>query len=130
MSAHRSRTCGGASVIRAVIFSIGLIGMRDLRDYLSYAKDGSPLNPGSPFNIKSRSLTLRNFTAAEVAELYGQHTAATGQPFTAEASARAFWWTQGQPFLVNALARICVMELVTDPDSSAHTSGCKKQSTR
>jgi len=110
--------------------SIGLIGMRDLRDYLSYAKDGSPLNPGSPFNIKSRSLTLRNFTAAEVAELYGQHTAATGQPFTAEASARAFWWTQGQPFLVNALARISVMELAADPTQTiteAHIDEAKER---
>jgi hypothetical protein len=33
-------------------------------------------------NIKVESLTLRNFTAAEVAELYKQHIAETGQVFT------------------------------------------------
>ncbi len=32
------------------------------------------LNTSSPFNIKVRSLTLRNFNAKEVAELYNQHT--------------------------------------------------------
>lgn len=94
--------------------SVGLIGMRDLRDYLTQAKDGSPVNPGSPFNIKAGSLTLRNFSHADVAALYAQHTADTGQVFTPEAVARAYWWTSGQPFLVNALARECVMERVTD----------------
>ncbi len=91
--------------------SVALIGMRDLRDYLARAKDGRPVSPGSPFNIKSDSLTLRNFTEAEIGTLYGQHTGDTGQQFTPGAVARASWWTDGQPFLVNALARICVREL-------------------
>lgn len=91
--------------------SIALVGMRDLRDYIVQAKDGTPVSPGSPFNIKVESLTLRNFTPAEVGELYNQHTAETGQRFEPEAVARAWYWTQGQPFLVNALARICVDEL-------------------
>jgi hypothetical protein len=110
--------------------SVALIGMRDLRDYLAHARDGVPVSPGSPFNIKSASLTMRNFTAEEVASLYAQHTSDTGQVFTAEASARAFWWTQGQPFLVNALARICVMELVTDrsqPVEAAHIDAAKER---
>ncbi len=94
--------------------SIGLIGMRDLRDYLTTAKDGTTVNPGSPFNIKAASLTLRNFSHADVGALYVQHTKDTGQAFTADAVERAFWWTSGQPFLVNALARYCVMERVPD----------------
>ena len=88
--------------------SVALIGMRDLRDYLAQAKGGVPASPGSPFNVKKTSLTLRNFTAEEVARLYAQHTAETGQAFTPEAAERAFYWTQGQPFLVNALADQCV----------------------
>ena len=88
--------------------SVALIGMRDLRDYLTTAKDGVPVNPGSPFNVKKASLTMRNFTEIEVASLYQQHTDATGQIFTPEAVQRAFYWTQGQPFLVNALADLCV----------------------
>ena len=94
--------------------SIGLIGMRDLRDYLTASKDGVPVNPGSPFNIKAASLTLRNFTEAEVGSLYQQHTSDTGQVFLSDAVARVYYWTEGQPFLVNALARLCVMEIATD----------------
>lgn len=110
--------------------SIGLVGMRDLRDYLAHAKDGAPVNPGSPFNVKAASVTLRDFTEAEVAELYGQHTADTGQVFMAEAVSRAFWWTRGQPFLVNAFARLCVMELVSDRTqdiTAAHVDEAKER---
>jgi hypothetical protein len=39
-----------------------------------------------------------------VATLYGQHTAETGQEFSEEALVLAFELTQGQPWLVNALA--------------------------
>lgn len=88
--------------------SVALVGMRDLRDYLTLAKGGAPTNPGSPFNVKKASLTLRNFTQAEVERLYAQHTADTGQEFTPGAVERAFYWTGGQPFLVNALAYQCV----------------------
>lgn len=94
--------------------SIGLIGMRDLRDYLTQSKGGQPVNPGSPFNIKVSSVTLRNFSRDEVHELLQQHTDETGQRFEAAAIDRVYEWTQGQPFLVNALARIAVMELVPD----------------
>jgi len=110
--------------------SVALVGMRDLRDYLTHAKDGVTVNPGSPFNIKSASLTMRNFAEDEVAQLYGQHTDETGQVFSPEASARSFWWTQGQPFLVNALARICVMELTPGPEemiTEAHIDAAKER---
>lgn len=94
--------------------SVGLIGLRDVRDYKVAAGGRDRLNTSSPFNIKVRSLTIRNFNAEEVAELYNQHTEDTGQVFTTEASALAFELTQGQPWLVNALAKEIVEELVTD----------------
>ncbi len=103
--------------------SVALVGMRDLRDYLAAAKDGTPVNPGSPFNIKAKSLTLPAFTESEVAALYAQHTTETGQPFEPESVARAAWWSQGQPFLVNALAAACVDDLVTDR-STAISAAC------
>jgi hypothetical protein len=56
-------------------------------------------------DYKVESITLPNFTQAEVDELYDQHTQETGQIFTAEAIALVFDSTQGQPWLVNALAR-------------------------
>jgi hypothetical protein len=94
--------------------SVGLIGLRDVRDYKVASGGSDRLNTSSPFNIKVRSLTMRNFNAEEVAELYNQHTEETGQVFTPEAVALAFELTQGQPWLVNALAKEIVEELVTD----------------
>jgi hypothetical protein len=95
-------------------WSLALIGMRDVRDYKIKSGGSERLNTASPFNIKARSLTMENFSAADVAALYRQHTEATGQAFTEEAVARAFDLTQGQPFMVNALAQVSVQELRPD----------------
>ena len=95
--------------------ALALIGVRDMRDYKFASVGSERLNTASPFNIKIESLTLGNFTQADVAELYGQHTATTGQVFTPAAIQRAFDLTQGQPWLVNALARQMVEVLVPDP---------------
>ncbi len=95
--------------------SVALVGLRDVRDYKRQVRpEVQSLGTSSPFNIKVESLTLPNFTADEVAELYGQHTADTGQPFTPEARVLAFELTRGQPWLVNALARQAVEKLVPD----------------
>lgn len=95
--------------------SLALIGMRDVRDYKIASGGSQRAGSSSPFNIKSDSLTLRNFTEEEVAALYGQHTTETGQVFAPEAIRRAFELTQGQPWLVNALARQLTEALVPDP---------------
>jgi hypothetical protein len=96
--------------------AVVLIGLRDVRDYRLGARPADrSLGTSSPFNIKVESLTLRNFNAAEVAELYGQHTADTGQVFTPEAAALAFELTGGHPWLVNALAREAVETRAPDP---------------
>jgi hypothetical protein len=89
-------------------------GERDVRDYKVASGGSERLTTASPFNIKVRSLTLRNFNAAEVTALYDQHTEDTGQSFTPEAIQLAFDLTQGQPWLVNALAKEAVEELVDD----------------
>jgi len=94
--------------------SVGLIGLRDVRDYKMASGGSYRLNTSSPFNIKVSSLTLRDFLAAEVQELYQQHTSDTGQVFTTEATAMAFNLTQGQPWLVNALAKEVVEKIVKD----------------
>lgn len=92
--------------------SIILCGMRDVRDYKA-AAGGGPVRMGSssPFNIKAQSLRLSNFSAAEIRELYGQYTAETGQAFTDDALAKAWELTEGQPWLVNALAREVVEKI-------------------
>lgn len=94
--------------------SVGLIGLRDVRDYKVASGGSNRLNTASPFNIKVRSLTLRDFNASEVEQLYQQHTEDTGQAFTPDAIATAFDLTQGQPWLVNALAKEIVEEMVMD----------------
>ncbi len=92
-----------------------LIGLRDVRDRRVKRRDGlERVGSSSPFNIKSDSLTLRNFNAPEVAELYEQHSAETGQRFSTGAKSRAYELTRGQPWLVNMLARLLVEQLVTD----------------
>jgi type II secretory pathway predicted ATPase ExeA len=94
--------------------SIGLIGLRDVRDYKTAAGGSDRLHTSSPFNIKVESLTMRNFHAEEVSELYQQHTADTGQIFTPEATELAFELTQGQPWLVNAIARQITEEIAPE----------------
>jgi hypothetical protein len=95
--------------------SVALVGMRDVRDY-KYASGASDrLNTSSPFNIKVRSFTLSNFTLEDVRKLYQQHTDATGQIFTPEAVDLAFHLTQGQPWLVNAIAKEIVEYIAKDP---------------
>ncbi len=94
--------------------SLALIGLRDVRDYKAASGGSDRLHTASPFNIKVRSLTLGSFTADEVAALYQQHAVEAGQPFTPEATALAFTLTQGQPWLVNALAYVITEELLPD----------------
>jgi hypothetical protein len=96
--------------------SVGLIGLRDVRDYKVASGGSDRLNTASPFNVKVKSLTLRDFNLEEVSTLYEQHTSDTGQRFMPEAIAHAFQLTQGQPWLVNALAKEIVEEIVTDPN--------------
>ncbi len=93
--------------------SVALVGMRDVRDYLAHVRsDTESLGTASPFNVKTKSLGLANFTEAEIAALYAQHTEDTGQVFEPEAVSYAWQLTRGQPWLVNALATKCVDDLL------------------
>lgn len=95
--------------------SLCLVGVRDVRDYRIYSDEQQAIVlGGSAFNIKAKSLTLPAFTHAQVKDLYEQHTAETGQKFTEEAIDYAFEQTQGQPWLVNALAYEACFEMITD----------------
>jgi DNA polymerase III delta prime subunit len=122
---------GYATRPTAAPWSVVLCGMRDVRDYKS-ASGGGPVRLGSssPFNVKEESLRLGNFDEAEVRELYAQHTADTGQVFTEEALARAWELTQGQPWLVNALAREIVEKIQVppaEPVTAAHVDTAKER---
>ena len=94
--------------------SLAVIGLRDVRDYKVLSGGSDRLGTPSPFNIAVRSLTIQDFTADEVRELLTQHTAETGQVFTNETLQLVFALTQGQPWLVNALAKTAVEDVVKD----------------
>ncbi|MCP4699985.1 MAG: ATP-binding protein, partial [Gammaproteobacteria bacterium] len=59
----------------------------------------------------------RNFTLEETAELYARHTAAAGQVFSPETVAEMYRYTQGQPWLVNAVAKE-ITDKILDRDFS------------
>ncbi|MEM7402823.1 MAG: ATP-binding protein, partial [Myxococcota bacterium] len=86
--------------------SVVLCGLRHLRDYrMELGDEGEYLvKGGSPFNIHSDSLRLGDFSQDDITTLYAQHTQETGQRFAAGVCERVFELTQGQPWLVNALA--------------------------
>ncbi len=110
-------------------WSLALIGLRDVRDYKVASGGSGRLNTASPFNIKVESLTLGNFSANDVTALYQQHTTENGQPFTPEAAQRAFDLTQGQPWLVNALAYVITQKLLpqsTEPITLDHIHQAKE----
>ena len=89
--------------------SVVLCGVRDVRDYRIQSRaENALVTGGSAFNIKAVSLRLGDFSAVEVHRLLEQHTDETGQDFTPDA-AHAIWRrSQGQPWLVNALAdQVC-----------------------
>ena len=112
--------------------SVALIGMRDIRDYKAKIRpDSETLGSASPFNVITKAMTLRSFTEDEVRALCRQHTDETGQVFEDEALAKAFAYSQGQPYLVNALARWCVEEIhhedFTQPVTGADMDEAKEK---
>ena len=85
--------------------SVILCGVRDVRDYrIRSSAENAIIAGGSAFNIRAESLRLQGFSQDDVEDLLGQHTAETGQAFTDEARRDVWMLTQGQPWLVNALA--------------------------
>lgn len=96
--------------------SIILCGVHDIRDYGIHLSSGQAFRNGSSvFNIKAASLGLDDFRPAQVKHLLLQYANDTGQIFTLDAQQMVFDLTQGQPWLVNALARQAVQVVVPDP---------------
>jgi len=94
------------------VHSLALVGMRNIRDYKARVRpDKETLGSASPFNIVKETLTLSNFTKQEITKLYSQHTKLTKQVFKKDAIEYVFEQTQGQPWLVNAVACECVEKI-------------------
>jgi len=105
------------------VHSLALVGMRNIRDYKAKVRpDSQSLGSASPFNIVTETLTLKNFTKEEIGSLYQQHTEETGQIFEEEAIELVHEQTQGQPWLVNAVAREVIVKLLQSDYSQPVTA--------
>ncbi|HLP46019.1 MAG TPA: ATP-binding protein, partial [Candidatus Kapabacteria bacterium] len=92
--------------------SIVLCGIRDVKDYRMHSdREKTIITGGSAFNIKAESLRLGNFTPLEIEKLYRQHTDETGQLFNKDVFTLVWELTEGQPWLVNALAYEACFEM-------------------
>jgi len=90
---------------RYVLQSIILVGVRNIPALLGGTQ--------SPFNIADQ-YEVPYFTYQETTGLLEQYTTETGQPFTKETVEALYRESQGQPFLVNRLAQILTLDIVTD----------------
>jgi hypothetical protein len=97
--------------------SIVLVGMRDLKDYITAAKGGIPVNPGSPFNIKADSVFINNFSKIDIERLFTQRTAETGQQISGEALDYVYEQSKGQPWIVNSLFQRATMRILDENSS-------------
>ncbi|MDR0894198.1 MAG: AAA-like domain-containing protein [Prevotellaceae bacterium] len=96
--------------------SVVLCGVRDVRDYRIVQSNQEIITGGSAFNIKAESLRLGNFSREEIHTLYMQHTQATGQVFDDACFPMVWEATEGQPWLVNALAYEVTSRMVENRD--------------
>jgi len=111
--------------------SIALVGMRDLKDYITAAKGGVAPNPGSPFNIKEDSATISNFTRDNVESLFAQRTGETGQAIGGDALDYVYEQSRGQPWIVNSLFKRATMRVLDESSAEtvtlAHVREARKQ---
>jgi hypothetical protein len=95
------------------VHSIALVGMRNIRDYkVMIRPESQSLGSASPFNIITETYTLQNFTKEEITQLYRQHTGETGQIFEDDATELVYEQTQGQPWIVNAIAHEVIVRIL------------------
>jgi hypothetical protein len=110
------------------VHSIALVGMRNIRDYKSKVRDGHvTLGSTSPFNVITKAITLKNFDQTEIEALYTQHTMSTGQIFEKQVIEKVYEQTDGQPWLVNAIAREIITEILQDDFSKTVTNQLVEQ---
>jgi len=84
------------------LYSVGLVGIRNITKLI--------VGGVSPFNIADQ-VKLPPFSLKNIQDLYGQYTAETNQPFTAQAMEFIHKETAGQPWLVNRLGTILTVDI-------------------
>jgi len=96
--------------------SIILCGVRNIQDYRIHRTGEDIITGGSAFNIKAKSLKLGNFSSEEVETLLLEHTKETSQQFEDAVFDYIFDMTDGQPWLVNAVAYELTYEMKENRD--------------
>ena len=124
---------GGFAIRRPGIFptSVALVGMRDLKDYITTSKEGVAPNPGSPFNIKEDSAVLSNFTKTDIENLFAQRTEENGQTISKDALEYTYEQSRGQPWIVNSLFKRVTMRVLDEASAEtvtlAHVKDAREQ---
>ncbi len=110
------------------VHSIALVGMRDIRDYkVKILGNKKTIGSKSPFNIIEKAFTLTNFIFEEVTDLYNQYTNQTGQIFEKQVIGYIFEQSGGQPWLVNAIAKEIIENLLENDFSKPITKKLAEQ---
>jgi hypothetical protein len=108
---------------RSFPHTVVLCGVRDIQDYRIESAEGKAvITGGSAFNIKAKSLRLGDFNRLETNTLLFEHTVYTGQTFDPQAIELIWTYTEGQPWLVNALAYEVTWEMRANRDRSRPVS--------
>ncbi|MDR1578425.1 MAG: hypothetical protein LBT86_09430 [Deltaproteobacteria bacterium] len=108
---HASRQRPGKKFPR----SIGLVGVRSVHDLGDPNEAGKDvIGPREMFNISKATVTYPNFTREEIRSLLQKYTIDTGQQVSVQAIDRVWFWTEGQPWLVNALANETVAKILNN----------------
>ena len=89
-------------VKQKALYSVGLIGIRNITKLV--------VGGVSPFNIADH-VELPPFSLKNVRDLYAQYSEETNQPFTEEAVKKVYEETCGQPWLVNRLGTILIVNV-------------------
>ncbi|MDR2350898.1 MAG: hypothetical protein LBF41_09810 [Deltaproteobacteria bacterium] len=82
-----------------------------------------PAVTANPYNIFTKFVSINNFSREEIAALLDLWSKDTGRAADVSAAERAFHWTKGEPFLVNAMAKEAT-EKVLGKNSPLPLRGC------
>ncbi len=94
--------------------NVVLAGVHDIKNLKArYRDESASLGSASPFII-AISYELPPFSRENIQQYFLQHTTETGQRFDEAVIARVHALTSGHPWLVSALAKLLVEEIVPD----------------
>jgi hypothetical protein len=93
-------------------YAVALAGVHDIKNLQTkYRDETRSLGSASPFNI-AIDYVIPPFSRENIRDYYAQHTAETGQAFVEQVVSRVHEITSGHPWLVSALAKRLVEEIV------------------